>query len=343
MKNILVATDMVFPAGLAAQVEAVLKPHGGRFVNGLIDASTRRQFWQGDGEGRPDPASFTPPEVMNGIEVLCATDMSAERFGELKGLKWMHCPFAGVNRLLAVPVVVQSPVTLTNGSGVMAGAVADQVMAFVLMFSRQMYPQFLAQQQRRWVANEIHGIQTELVGQTLGLIGYGRIGADIAHRAKSFGMRVIATRERVDQPAPDLDQALPTDKLNDLLAQSDFVVVTAALTPQTQGMLGTAQFAVMKPTAYLINIARGPLIREAELVTALQENRMAGAGLDVFETEPLAADSPLWETPNVIITPHTAGGFNQFLPRSVQFFCRQLQHYLNEEPLENIVDKKRGY
>ena len=161
--------------------------------------------------------------------------------------------------------------------------------------------------------------------------------------AKAFGMRVIATRNRPEQPATDLDQVFSTQQLPELLAQSDFVVVTAPLTAETTGMLGAAQFEQMKPSAYLINIARGQLVKEAELIEALQAQKLAGAGLDVFEKEPLSADSPLWDMPNVIITPHSAGGYKKLNLRSVEFFCRQLQHYIKGESLENLIGKERGY
>ncbi len=332
MKKIIVSADVELSAEMAALVGQVLAPSGSRFINGLKPVS--------NDQAEPPTA---PEEILSQIQVMYTTDLSAERFRQLKQIEWLHCPFAGVNRILGIEAVQHSPVKITNGSGIISNSVADQVMAYVLMFSRQMVRQHEAQQRHEWIFQQMRGQVDELAGQTVGLIGYGRIAAAIARRARGFDMRVIATRNRLEEPASDLDQVLGTGQLDVLLAQADYVVVTAPLTPQTQGMLGAAQFEKMKPTAYLINIARGQLVREGELIEALQAKKLAGAGLDVFETEPLPPASPLWEMPNVIITPHSAGIYKRLVPRSVEFFCRQLTHYLNDEPLENLVSRERGY
>jgi phosphoglycerate dehydrogenase-like enzyme len=156
-------------------------------------------------------------------------------------------------------------------------------------------------------------------------------------------MRVIATRTNPQAPAEYLDLALSNGQLPELLAQSDFVVVTAPLTPETNGLLGKAQFEQMKRTAILVNIARGQLVKEQELIEALQAGTIGGAGLDVFEKEPLPPSSPLWEMKNVILTPHSAGIFQRLDRNSDAFFVEQLQRYVKGEKLKNIVDKQRGY
>lgn len=314
---------------LVAKVEEVLKPFNGKLLNGL----------------KPEQAGEAIETRLAQAEVMYCSDMTAERFLAAKKLDWIHIPFVGVNRLLAIKELVESQVTVTNGRGVIASSVADQVLAFVLDFARQMPQQWAAQQRGEWVHVKMRdsGLVDELAGKTMGIIGYGEIGREIGKRAKAFDMRVIATRNNIAAQAPYLDQALPTEKLPELLAHADFVVVTAPLTPETKGMIGAAELALMKPSAYLINIARGQLVKEAELIEVLTAGKIAGAGLDVFEQEPLPADSPLWKLPNVLLTPHTAGLFKRMLPRMVEFFCVNLGHYLNDEPLENIVDKKRGY
>ncbi len=329
MSKITVVADTPIPAPQQAQVEAVLAPYDGRFVNGLPrdnqDEKTRQLLAQ--------------------AEVMYIYGMSAERLRLATRLKWMHLPFVGVNRLLAVPEVAQSEITLTNARGIIARPVADQVLAFMLSFARQLRPQWEAQSRHEWFFGSMRdgGKIDQLADQTLGLIGYGEIGQHIAKRAKAFDMRVIATRTNPKPGAPYLDEALSQAELPRLLAEADFVIVTAPLTPQTAGMLGREQFAQMKPSAYLINIARGPLVRQAELVEALRAGQIAGAGLDVFEQEPLPADSPLWDLPNVLITPHTAGMFKRLEADTVAFFCQNLERYLKGEPLENVVDKERGY
>lgn len=323
MSQVTVVTDVTFSAELAEQVAQIVRPHGAVFINGL----------KNDNEAELAKA-----------DAMYITNLTAERFRAATSLKWIHSPWVGVNRWLAIEEVVNSSVILTNGSGVIAGSVADQVLAFMLGLSRQMPQQWAAQQQKHWSAGaDFTKKMDELAGQTVGLVGYGAIGREIGRRAKAFGMSVIATRTNPGTPAEFLDQAFASEDLPQLLAASDWLVVTAPLTPQTDGMLGAAQFAQMKPTAYLINIARGQLVKEAELIEALQEGRIAGAGLDVFEREPLPAESPLWELPNVLITPHTAGIFQKLFPRSVEFFCANLRRYLAGEPLENVVDKQRGY
>ncbi len=156
-------------------------------------------------------------------------------------------------------------------------------------------------------------------------------------------MRVIATKNNPEGSYPDLDQVLASKDLEQLLASSDFVVVTAPLTPETNGLLGREQFARMKRSAYLINIARGQLVKEAELVEALKEKVIAGAALDVFEIEPLPPESPIWDLENVIITPHSSGNFDGFMDRAVELFASNIKRYLNGQELVNRVDKKRGY
>ncbi len=348
MSQITVVSDISLPGPLAAEIEKVLEPSGGRFINGLKfeqenkPNDMERQVTSG---GQNRATEVEAASILPQADIIYASDLKAEQFRAATKLKWIHVPFVGVNRLLNIKELVESEVVVTNGRGVIARSVADQVLAFILCFSRAMPQHWAAQGRGEWAHGPLRelGLIDELHGQTVGLIGYGEIGREIGRRAKAFGMRVIATRHNVKAEAHFLDEAFTTDQLPELLAQSDFVVVTAPLTPQTRGMLGAAELALMKPGAYLINIARGPLVREAELIEVLQKGQIAGAGLDVFEREPLSPDSPLWKLPNVIITPHTAGLFKRLLPRVVEFFCTNLDNYLKGEPLKNVVDKKRGY
>lgn len=328
MSKLTVVSDQTVAPEQAGQVEEMLKPQGGRFINGLKELSDQEV-----------------QQTLKETEVMYVRDPRAERFKTASNLKWMHIPWVGVNLVLADQAVVNSPVILTNGAGVIAASVADQVMAFILNFSRQMPFQWEAQKRKEWSWKELNalGQLDELTGQTCGIIGYGKIGTEIGKRAKAFGMRVIATRSNPQAPAEYLDQALSNEQLPELLAQSDFVVVTAPLTPETKGLLGKAQFEQMKRSAILVNIARGQLVKEQELVEALRAETIAGAGLDVFEQEPLPASSPLWELDNVILTPHSAGMFKRLEQNSFKFFVAQLQRYIKGEELKNIVDKKRGY
>lgn len=326
MSKLTVVSDLPILPEQAGQIEEALKPQGGRFINGLkgLDEAEIHQ-------------------ILSETEVMFIRNPRSGRFKAAPNLKWMHIPWVGVNQLLTDQTLVNSPVVMTNGAGVIAASVADQVLAFILNFSRQMPFQWEAQKRKDWGWKTLPDRVDELNGQTCGIIGYGNIGTEIGKRAQAFGMRVIATRSNPQAPAEYLDLALSNEQLPELLAQSDFVVVTAPLTPETNGLLGKAQFEQMKRTAVLINIARGQLVKEPELIEALQAGTISGAGLDVFEKEPLPASSPLWELQNVILTPHSAGLYKRLDLNSAKFFVEQLRRYLKGEKLKNIVDKKRGY
>lgn len=285
------------------------------------------------------PADFAMREIVD-TEIFYGGYLPPEQFELARQLKWVQVPFAGVNRLLSYRQIVESDITVTNSVGVSAPAIADQVLAYMLIFSRRLHDQFRTQQSKEW---KHYDKLLELNGRTVGIIGHGNIGREVAKRARAFGMRVIATKHNTQGDYPELDLVLPSNQLNRLLTESDYVVMCVPLTLETQGMLGRAEFELMKPDAIFINIARGQVIKEAELINVLREKRIGGAALDVAEKEPLPAESPLWEMENVIVTPHSSGNFENFMPRSVELFCRNLQRYMNHEPLLNLVDKHRGY
>jgi phosphoglycerate dehydrogenase-like enzyme len=248
---------------------------------------------------------------------------------------------AGVEWFLT-PDFIASPVVLTNAAGVYAVPIADHVMALVLHFSRQFNNLLRKQAKREWAEWGEFGAG-ELLDKTLGIVGLGGIGAEVARRAKGFGMRVIAVRRRPQLTSEHADEVRGAEDLAWLLAESDFVALCSALTHSTRHLIGQAELRLMKPTAYLINIARGGLVDEAALVTALQSAEIAGAGLDVFEEEPLPKESPLWDMPNVMITPHDAGSSPRSGERLMDLFCENLRRYIAGEPLLNVVDKEAGY
>ncbi len=183
----------------------------------------------------------------------------------------------------------------------------------------------------------------EIDGATMGLIGVGAIGEKTAEKAKGLNMKVLGLRRHPERTSPFVDRMVGPDKLHDMLAVSDWVVITAALTPETQGMIGSAEFEAMKETAFILNIGRGPIIQEAAMVKALQEKTIAGAGLDVFEAEPLPEESPLWGMKNVVITPHVSGSTPKYMDRLLDIFIENLTRYQAGEPMINVVDKKLGY
>ncbi len=274
-------------------------------------------------------------------EVIQAGHWSEELWKSAPRLRWVQSGGAGVERFLT-PDFIASPIILTNAQGVYAIPIADHVMAFILHFSRQFNHLLRYQIERKW-ADWGEFALDELKDKTLGIVGLGGIGSEVARRAKAFGMRVIAIRRRPDMPAENVDEVRAADELAWLLQESDFVALCAALTPATRHLISAEQLRRMKSNAYLINIGRGGLIDEGALIAALRAGEIAGAGLDVFEQEPVPADSPLWGMSNVMVTPHVGGDSPRSHERLMDLFCENLRRYVAGEPLLNVVDKSEGY
>ena len=255
-------------------------------------------------------------------------------------LKWVQTSSAGVDTLLDTKLW-QSDVILTTTSGIHIIPMREHVLGMMLMFVRHAPIYFLNKQNKVWKQD----LPGQLCGKTLGVVGLGKVGEGIARAAKAFDMRVVATRRHVteQETSAAVDTLYPADKLLEMLGESDFVVVTVALTKETQKLIGERELRAMKPTAYIINIARGSVIDEAALTKALKEKWIAGAGLDVFEKEPLPEASELWTLPNVIITPHVAGLMPNYNARAMEVFCQNLRRYLAGQPLLNVIDRSRGY
>jgi phosphoglycerate dehydrogenase-like enzyme len=255
-------------------------------------------------------------------------------------LKWIQLTSAGADRLLNSGFIQQG-VTVTTVSGLHATPIGEFVLQSLLMIAKKA-PQYIRSQMRHeWS----RFMPRELYGATVGIVGAGNIGAEVGRLAKAFGCRVIATRRSASEPgsAPYADEVLPAAQLSRLLAESDYVVLSMPLTPETRGMIGEAELRSMKPTAALINIARGPVVDEEALIRGLREGWIAAAALDVFDKEPLPSDSPLWEMENVIVSPHISGGTEIYNVRAVDIFCDNLRRYLAGESLRNVVDPERGY
>ncbi len=275
-------------------------------------------------------------------DVVFSSVVTPALFKAAGRLRWIHSPAAGVGRLL-FPELVQSDVILTNSSGLHAVPIAEHVFGLAIALARKFHVAMRRQIAHLWAKDEI-GHVSVLHGQTLGIVGLGAIGGAVARLGSAFGMRVIGLRRRPQAPAPDgVAQVYGSDRLADLLGESDYVVVSAPLTRETAGLIGTRELRLMTPTAFLINISRGKLIREAELAEELRRGTIAGAGLDVFEHEPLDPNSPLWDLPNVIITPHTSGFFEGYWDADADLFAANLRRYDAGEPLFNVVDKTAGY
>ena len=276
-------------------------------------------------------------------EVMLDVDRATERdlARQAPRLRWIQLSSSGVVHIVEQMGLGDRPIVVTNAAGMHALPLAEFVLFAMLYFAKRM-PRVLADQRRHhW---ERFALDT-LPGKTLGIVGLGHVGRAIARLARSAGLRVVAVRRTAGaaSESPDVDAVYPTAGLRTLLGESDYVVLIVPLTPETAGLLGKAELAAMKPGAVLINIGRGQLVDEAALIESLQSGHLGGAALDVFATEPLPNASPLWDLPNVLVTPHsmsTALDENEWL---VDLFSDNLRRYLAGQPLRNVFDRARGY
>lgn len=254
-------------------------------------------------------------------------------------LRWIHATAAGVDGLL-VPGVVEGRVRLTSSVGIHSTVLPEHVMALVLAFSRRLHVAVRLQSVRRW--DRAACIGGEVEGKVLGVLGLGATGRALSRRASAFGMRVIGTK-RTPEAMPCVERVLPPEGTDQVLREADYVVVLLPLTPQTRGLIDARALSLMKRSAVLINVGRGPVVVEEALIAALQGGVIAGACLDVFDHEPLSPDSPLYEMENVIITPHVSGASPTYFDRAIPLFCENLRRFLAGAPMLNVVDPERGY
>jgi phosphoglycerate dehydrogenase-like enzyme len=307
--------------------------------------------------------------------------LTPELLGAARQLRWVQAPTASLEHYM-FPALVEHPSVLTNMRGLYSDVIADHVFGYVLCFARNFHHYIRNQLDARWapvggkaestvraVARKVHRRLEETVGKpeasgfvtgpaqvsavdrshlhladaTLGVVGLGQIGSEVARRGLAFGMRVLAV-DPVQPAAPSGVAALwRLDRLPDLLGESDFVVIAAPHTPETVKLFRRAQFRQMKASAYLINIGRGAIVDLQDLVAALRAAELAGAGLDVYETEPLPPDHPLWAMPNVILTPHVAGASPRIAERHLAVLLDNVRRFARGEPLATVVDKKRWF
>ena len=305
-------------------------------------------------EASGDGVRVTPPELLEAVadaEVYCGWGIRRDVFLAARRLRWFHSGAAGARNSL-FREMRESDVIFTNSAGMYADSLADHALAGILYFARGLDVAVRAQRRREWVQTALNSPRSplhalppagEVAGASLGIIGYGGIGSALGRRAHALGMRVQAIRRRAGARPPELDRLEGPDFLPTLLETSDYVALTAPETPDTQGLLGAAEFARMRPGAVLINLSRGTLVDERALVRALEARRLRGAMLDVFEKEPLPAGHPLWGLENVLVTPHVGGTSARFWERETDLIVRNIARYQAGQPLENRVDKARGY
>ncbi|MBA2634438.1 MAG: D-2-hydroxyacid dehydrogenase [Chloroflexi bacterium] len=255
-------------------------------------------------------------------------------------LRWIHSASAGVDRV-TTPAVRERGLLVTNARGVFSRPIAEYVVMMSLAIARRL-PQLLElQRERTW--QPLRG--RELAELTIGIVGYGSIGVELAGLLRPFGCRILATRRHPERGAGDAShvELLGLDDLGEVLRESHIVVVAAPLTDETAGLIGAEQLAEMREDAWLINIARGRLVDETALRRALSSGWIGGAVLDVFGEEPLPPDSPLYDTPNLVITPHTSWASDRVAERTVDLFTENLRAYRAGEPMRNLVDVEAGY
>jgi phosphoglycerate dehydrogenase-like enzyme len=262
------------------------------------------------------------------------------RLGEAGNLSWIQLISAGVPQDLC-PVARDAGVTVTNLAGLYGPTIAEHAFALMGTLTRNLHIAFRNQHARRW-DRDVALTMGDLHGKTLAIVGLGNIGRAIARLGKAYGMRVLGCRRR-DLAAPIVDRLYPLTELHAMLAEADVVAVAAPLTARTEGMLGPAEFAAMKRGVIYVNISRGGVAQEKALLGGLQSGHVAAAGLDVFATEPLAPDHPLWSLPQVVISPHYSGETVNLSAMPAQRFARNLRRWPEMQTMEGMVDLEHGY
>jgi phosphoglycerate dehydrogenase-like enzyme len=283
-------------------------------------------------------------EALKEVEAAVLFSDLDERFLEAPKLRWVHCDHAGLNKS-ARPEVFERGLTVTSSAGRSGPVLAEHVMFFALAHAYN-YPAFYqAQKNHQW---GIPGQEQQrgLYGKTMGIIGMGNTGTELAGRAKAFGMKVLGYKRSVAEPAPGVDRLYCRDAgetLDVLLQASDFVALALPLSDTSHHLIGKRELGLMKSSACLINLARGAVIDEEAMLTALREGRLAGAGLDTFKTEPLPTNSPLWDAPNMLITPHFTPAVPDRIARSLDIIAENVRRYRANEPMINVMQKKDMY
>ncbi|GAB4568707.1 MAG: D-2-hydroxyacid dehydrogenase [Anaerolineae bacterium] len=299
-----------------------------------------------------------PPDVWDEVEVLYTWDVLPPKEVAPR-LRWVQVLSAGVDDLVDNPLFAEHDILLTTASGIHAVAMAEYALGMMLAFAHRLPEMVESKRKHEWPSDKAERFTPQLLrGATLGIVGYGSIGREVARLARAFGMEVLATKRDVMHPnssdeyvepgTGDPEGTLchrlyPAKALKSMVQECDYVVLLTPRTPETHNLLDAETIASMKPGAVLVNLARGGLVDEEALVKALQSGALRGAAFDVFAEEPLPEDSPLWDVPNLIISPHIAGLMPDYIHRATEVFEENLRRYLSERDLLNVVDWERGY
>jgi phosphoglycerate dehydrogenase-like enzyme len=284
-------------------------------------------------------------EEITDAEIVVSWSIRPEQIKAAEKLRWIHSTATAVHQLMCSELVT-SDIVLTNAREVHGPVVAEHVMAQIFALAKKIPDAVRFQQLHEWAQQRMFAERPpvrELAGATVGLVGLGAIGRAVAQSAKALAMRVVAVREHPEKGSQAADAIFGPGQIDEIFRQSDYVVLAAPLTGNTKAIANAGRLALMKPDACLINVGRGALVDEAALAAALGHKKIGGAALDVFPKEPLAADSPLWDVPNLLITPHTAALTEQQWERHYALFAENLRRYLGGQPLLSVVDKRKGY
>ena len=283
-------------------------------------------------------------EGLRTCDVVYTWILKAAELAAAPNVKWVHTSAVAVETLCLNELFARG-IVVSNTRGVQAVPIAEHVMAVVLALSKQLPFALENQRESRWAQNEFTEARLPwlLHGRTLGVIGVGTIGTEIATRAKAFGMEVIAMRRRVGEPIEGIDRIFQAEQLYPFLSRCHVLVIAAPLTPQTLALLGAAQFAQLPKGAIVVNVGRAKIIDTEALVEALRSGHLGGAALDVFPHEPLPADHALWKTPNVILTPHTSGFRQGHWEEVIELFAENIERFQRGEPLKHRIDPDLGY
>jgi len=285
------------------------------------------------------------PEELPDTDIFVGYSLRAKQLKDAKKLKWIHSTAAGVAQLM-YPELRDSGILVTNPSGIFSVPMAEHTMGLLLALARNFPDSVRGQDHAKWAQQDLWDKPqhlTELNGQLLLIVGFGSIGREIAKRAKAFDMRVWGVTRSGQGDRAFAEQIFPATQLDEVLPQADFIVIAAPETSDTNHLIGAPQFARMKIGARLINVGRGSLLDEAALLQALETGALAGAALDVMQTEPLPADSPLWKAPNLFLTPHISAVSDRLWQRETALLMELLEHWFDGREMFNRVDFSRGY
>ena len=337
MSEVLVLITLNFPEPLVERLRALsprlqIKVHPGRSAQDL------------------------PGDLLPDVEVLYTLNALPDP-ASVPNLRWVQFHLSGVDAIVDHPLL-HTDVLVTSMSGASAPQLAEYALMGLLALGRRVPRMAADKAAKRWAEDRFDRYRpVGLRGATVGIVGYGSVGREVARLCRAFGAQVLATKRDLrnlsddgyrlkdmgDPQAELVERLYPPQALASMARLCDFLVITAPLTPETRGLIDRRVFEALKPSAYLVDLSRGGLVDHAALVEALSEKKLAGAVLDVFPVEPLPEGSPLWEMPNVLISPHIAGASGDYFERATELFAENLRRYLSDQPLLNLYDPQRGY